>query len=320
MGLHMPWEAWFTLAVVAGIFIVLVRESLPTDVVMIGALTMLVAIGEFFHSQLLPEHLAGGRRHGQHGPDHGRGAVRRRGGAGANRRDGAGRRPDDRAAQDRPVRPAATVGARSPLLSAFLNNTPVVAMFMPVVEDICKRSRISPSKLYLPMAYAATFGGVCTLVGTSTNLIVQGLLPEHGHAGMRMFDLAWIGIPCAIAGVVYFMVFGQWLLPDRRPAITTHDDPREYTVEMMVLADGAARRQEHRRGRVATSARLVPRADRAGRRGDRACRPARTAPWRRSPGVRRRAGFGRRSHEDARPCAGAPSRRRNSTRRWPIDA
>jgi di/tricarboxylate transporter len=88
------------------------------------------------------------------------------------------------------------------------------------------------------MAYAATFGGVCTLVGTSTNLIVQGLLTEHGHAGMKMFDLAWIGIPCAVAGVAYFMLFGQWLLPDRRPAITTHDDPREYTVEMMVLADG----------------------------------------------------------------------------------
>ena len=76
-------------------------------------------------------------------------------------------------------------------LSAFLNNTPVVAMFMPVVEDICKRSRISPSKLYLPMAYAATFGGVCTLVGTSTNLIVQGLLdrrwpPRHAHVRPRL--------------------------------------------------------------------------------------------------------------------------------------
>jgi di/tricarboxylate transporter len=136
-----------------------------------------------------------------------------------------------RSAMLRLIAPVAT-------LSAFLNNTPVVAMFMPVVEDICKRSRISPSKLYMPMAYAATFGGVCTLVGTSTNLIVQGLLTEHGHAGMKMFDLAWIGIPCAIAGVAYFMIFGQWLLPDRRPVITSSDDPREYSVEMMVLADG----------------------------------------------------------------------------------
>jgi di/tricarboxylate transporter len=124
------------------------------------------------------------------------------------------------------------------VLSAFLNNTPVVAMFMPIIEDICKRSRISPAKLYMPMAFAATFGGVCTLVGTSTNLIVQGLLLENGHPGMNMFDLAWVGLPCAVAGVIYFLIFGQWLIPDRRPVLTTHDDPREYTAELMVLADG----------------------------------------------------------------------------------
>jgi di/tricarboxylate transporter len=233
----MTWEAWFTLAVVVGIFILLVRESLPTDIVMVGALTLLVAIGELCHSQLLPSI-------GQ--------AVGGMGNTGLITvgalfvvvaglvQTGAmelvagpiiGQPKTARSALLRLLTPVAT-------LSAFLNNTPVVAMFMPVVEDICKRSRISPSKLYLPMAYAATFGGVCTLVGTSTNLIVQGLLTEHGHAGMKMFDLAWIGIPCAVAGVAYFMLFGQWLLPDRRPAITTHDDPREYTVEMMVLADG----------------------------------------------------------------------------------
>jgi di/tricarboxylate transporter len=233
----MTWEAWFTLAIVAGIFIVLVRESLPTDIVMVGALTILVAVGEIWHSQSLPSI-------GQ--------AVAGMGNTGLITvgvlfvvvtglvQTGAmelvagpiiGQPKTARAALLRLLTPVAG-------LSAFLNNTPVVAMFMPVVEDICKRSRISPSKLYLPMAYAATFGGVCTLVGTSTNLIVQGLLTEHGHAGMKMFDLAWIGIPCALAGVVYFLVFGQWLLPDRRPAITTHDDPREYTVEMMVLADG----------------------------------------------------------------------------------
>jgi len=233
----MSWEAWFTLAVIAGIFVMLVRESLPTDIVMVGALTLLVAIGEICHSQFLPSI-------GQ--------AVEGMGNTGLITvgalfvvvaglvQTGAmelvagpiiGQPKTARSAMLRLIAPVAT-------LSAFLNNTPVVAMFMPVVEDICKRSRISPSKLYMPMAYAATFGGVCTLVGTSTNLIVQGLLTEHGHAGMKMFDLAWIGIPCAIAGVAYFMIFGQWLLPDRRPAITSSDDPREYSVEMMVLADG----------------------------------------------------------------------------------
>jgi di/tricarboxylate transporter len=75
-------------------------------------------------------------------------------------------------------------------------------------------------------------------VGTSTNLIVQGLLVEDGQPGMKMFDLAWVGIPCAVAGVAYFVIFGQWLLPDRRPVLATTDDPREYSVELMVLADG----------------------------------------------------------------------------------
>ncbi len=233
----MNWEAWFTLAVVAGILVVLVRETLPTDIVMVGALTFLVAVGEIRHSQFLPNIGI---------------AVSGMGNTGLITvgvlfvvvaglvQTGAmelvagpfiGQPKDARSALLRLLTPVTT-------LSAFLNNTPVVAMFMPVVEDICKRSRISPSKLYLPMAYAATFGGVCTLVGTSTNLIVQGLLTEHGQPGMKMFDLAWIGIPCAIAGVAYFVLFGHWLLPDRRPAITSGDDPREYTVEMMVLADG----------------------------------------------------------------------------------
>jgi len=233
----MTWEAWFTLAVVVGILVVLVRESLPTDIVMVGALTFLVAVGEIRHSQFLPNIGI---------------AVSGMGNTGLITvgvlfvvvaglvQTGAmelvagpfiGQPKNARSALVRLLTPVIT-------LSAFLNNTPVVAMFMPVVEDICKRSRISPSKLYLPMAYAATFGGVCTLVGTSTNLIVQGLLTEHGQPGMKMFDLTWVGVPCAIAGVAYFVLFGQWLLPDRRPAITSGDDPREYTVEMMVLADG----------------------------------------------------------------------------------
>jgi Na+/H+ antiporter NhaD/arsenite permease-like protein len=64
-------------------------------------------------------------------------------------------------------------------LSAFLNNTPVVAMFLPVVSDICRRTGISPSKLYMPLSTAATLGGLCTLIGTSTNLIISGLIASE---------------------------------------------------------------------------------------------------------------------------------------------
>ncbi|ANV83611.1 potassium transporter TrkA [Picosynechococcus sp. PCC 7003] len=120
-------------------------------------------------------------------------------------------------------------------LSAFLNNTPVVAMFIPVVNEWCRKLRISPSKLMLPLSYAASFGGCCTLIGTSTNLVVNGLLiAETDHAGLGLFDIAWVGFPCAIAGVTFLMLSHRWLLPERKPAISDQDDLRQYTVEMVV--------------------------------------------------------------------------------------
>lgn len=120
-------------------------------------------------------------------------------------------------------------------LSAFLNNTPVVAMFIPVVNEWCRKLRISPSKLMLPLSYSASFGGVCTLIGTSTNLVVNGLLiAETDHAGLGLFDIALVGLPCAIAGVTFLMLSHSWLLPERKPAISDQDDLRQYTVEMVV--------------------------------------------------------------------------------------
>ncbi|MGB2925952.1 MAG: SLC13 family permease [Limnothrix sp.] len=120
-------------------------------------------------------------------------------------------------------------------LSAFLNNTPVVAMFIPIVNEWCKKLRISPSKLMLPLSYSALFGGCCTLIGTSTNLVVNGLLiAETDYAGLGIFDIAWVGIPCAIAGTLFIMLTHRWLLPERKPAISDEDDMKEYTVEMVV--------------------------------------------------------------------------------------
>ncbi|MGE3778898.1 MAG: SLC13 family permease [Pirellulaceae bacterium] len=123
-------------------------------------------------------------------------------------------------------------------LSAFLNNTPVVAMFMPVVNDVCKKARLSVSKLFLPMAYAATFGGTCTLIGTSTNLIVDGQVRKAGLPELGMFDVSWVGLPAALAGMAFILATSRWLLPDRKPAISLSDDPRQYTVEMTVQTSG----------------------------------------------------------------------------------
>ncbi len=123
-------------------------------------------------------------------------------------------------------------------MSAFLNNTPVVAMFIPVVSDWSRKLRISPSKLMIPLSYAAIFGGTCTLIGTSTNLVVNGLLVSSTDLpGLKLFDLAVVGLPCAIAGMIYLFTTHRWLLPSRKPVISESDDVRQYTVEMMVPMD-----------------------------------------------------------------------------------
>jgi di/tricarboxylate transporter len=108
-------------------------------------------------------------------------------------------------------------------------------MFVPVVGDWSRKLRLSPSKLMIPLSYAAIFGGTCTLIGTSTNLVVNGLLiSEAGETGLKMFDITRVSLPCAIAGLIYVMAVNRWLLPERKPAISESDDPRQYTVEMVV--------------------------------------------------------------------------------------
>ncbi|MBZ0256102.1 SLC13 family permease, partial [bacterium] len=123
-------------------------------------------------------------------------------------------------------------------LSAFLNNTPVVGMFIPAVIDWAKKNNLSVSKLLIPLSYASIFGGTCTLIGTSTNLIVNGLMiSETGGTPFHVFSIAWVGVPSALIGLTYMFLFSDWLLPDRRPSIGAMQDPREYTVEMMVEAN-----------------------------------------------------------------------------------
>jgi di/tricarboxylate transporter len=133
---------------------------------------------------------------------------------------------------------ARLVGIASPL-SAFINNTPIVAMLTSAIEHWSRRSGIAPSKLLLPMNYATILGGMCTLVGTSTNLIVAGLVLQHG--GMRpldMFDPLGVGAAAAVAGALYLLLASRWLLPERRSALQQAGDVREYVVEMLVQPGG----------------------------------------------------------------------------------
>ena len=108
--------------------------------------------------------------------------------------------------------------------SAFLNNTPLVAMMIPVIRDLSKNTRLAAGYLYIPLSFASILGGNCTMIGTSTNLIIAGLAAEaiaggnsiKGLREIRMFDTALPGVPVAVAGIAFLIVFSKFLLPPNR--------------------------------------------------------------------------------------------------------
>lgn len=124
------------------------------------------------------------------------------------------------------------------ILSAFMNNTAVVAMFIPAVQDWGQRLGISPSKLLLPLSYATILGGTCTLIGTSTNLVVDGLLQSRLDIHLGLFELAWVGVPLLVVGGIFMVLFANRLLPDRGGLREELEEVREYGVEVEVLSPG----------------------------------------------------------------------------------
>ena len=121
------------------------------------------------------------------------------------------------------------------ILSAFINNTPVVAMFVPIVRNWALDHNISPSRYLIPLSYASIFGGLLTLVGTSTNLIVSGMLQQYGEEGLWMFETTYIGLPLALTGIVYLLTFGYKVLPWNEDLMETMKKrQREYLVAMTV--------------------------------------------------------------------------------------
>lgn len=130
------------------------------------------------------------------------------------------------------------LSALSGVLSAFVNNTPIVATLTSAVENWSRASGVAPSKLLLPMNYATILGGMCTLLGTSTNLIVAGLVVAQGMPALGMFDPLPVAFPVLLAGLAYLALAGRWL-PTRRSAFDqAAQDAREYAVEMLVTEGG----------------------------------------------------------------------------------
>lgn len=124
-------------------------------------------------------------------------------------------------------------------VSAFINNTPVVVVFLPVVLSLARKMQLAPSKLLIPLSYAAVLGGTCTLIGTSTNLVVNGILISKGEPGFSMFELGWLGLPALAVGGLYLALVGKRLLPVREmlTAILSDEERREYMTEAFVQPD-----------------------------------------------------------------------------------
>jgi di/tricarboxylate transporter len=125
------------------------------------------------------------------------------------------------------------------LLSAFVNNTPVVVIMTPVLIALARTMQVASSRFLMPLSYASILGGTCTLIGTSTNIIADGVARAHGLQGFGMFEFTPPGLIHAAVGLVYIMVVGRWLIPDRRPSSrpATDRDRRLFLIEVLVPQD-----------------------------------------------------------------------------------
>lgn len=228
----MDWQGWLTIFITAGVFITLVSSSrLGPDIVLMGALLLLSisgvldaqeALSGFSNSGLITVAamfvVAAG--------------IRASGGVDLVVNRLLGRPNSERAAM---VRLATPVIA----LSGFLNNTPVVATMIPAVTRWAKQLNLPASSLMIPLSYASILGGTLTLIGTSTNLVVNGQYQTlSGKDGFGLFDITAIGLIAAAAGITFLLLAGPKLLPARRSPDETFADMRSFTFEVAVATDG----------------------------------------------------------------------------------
>jgi len=229
----LSWQAWLTITVVLAVFVLQIFTRLPPDFTFLGALGVLLlsgvlsvdeALAGFSSSAVVTVGLLYVVVAGMQGTGALNWVVKSL----------LGTPGSVRAAQMRLMLPIAG-------LSAFLNNTPVVALFIPIVKKWSKVIRISPSQLMIPLSYASIFGGVCTLIGTSTNVVVNGMYHDQYGQNLTMFGIAALGLPCLAVGIGYTVLFAKKLLPERGGIGSAFENAREYTTEFMVDPAGAVK-------------------------------------------------------------------------------
>ena len=227
----MTADAWLTLAVVVAVLVLLVRGSQSPAIVIFGATVTLLVLGVIDTGQALsgfsnPAPFTVAALYVVAAAVEKTGALtpvlqRTLGETGYVRR------------------PLLRVLAPSAVASAFLNNTPIVAMLIPQVTAWASRRRVSVSKLLMPLSFAALLGGMCTLIGTSTNLVVDGQLAEAGLEPMGFFEITAVGAPVALIGIVAIVALAPRVLPARRSAMAElQEEARRFSVEMIVRDGG----------------------------------------------------------------------------------
>ncbi len=228
----MDWQGWFTIAVVAAVLITLISlPRLSSDLVLMAALLLLSLSGILTPEQALAGFanpglmtvaamfvIAAG--------------IRASGGVDLIVHRGLGRPTSQRRALVRLMVPVIAV-------SGFLNNTPVVATMIPAVSRWARLIRLPNSALMIPLSYASILGGTLTMIGTSTNLVINGQYQAlTGHAGFGLFALTPLGLVIAAAGLLFVVGCGPLLLPVRRSPEETFADTRNFTFEVAVARDG----------------------------------------------------------------------------------
>lgn len=228
----MSWQAWFTLAVVVATVYVLVRDLLAPAVAVVGAMIVLLVAGVITPADALqgfsnpaPITVAALYVLAR--------AVEKTGLLQPLLNATLGEGTGARSSLIRLLSPTA-------LASAFLNNTPIVAMVAPQVSEWADRRGISPSRYLMPLSFATILGGLLTVIGTSTNLVVSGLMEQHGLGAMGMFAISRIGLPVAVAGMVIIVLLAPLVLPERRQPrrALEADGAREFVVSMRVVDGG----------------------------------------------------------------------------------
>lgn len=247
-------EAWFTVATIGLVIAALATDRIGADTAMVGGLTLLMFGDVFMPGTVLPPEVGiAGFAHPSIVIIGGlfvvAAGLQETGGIEIVARRLLGRPRTIAGAQFRMMVPVS-------VMSGFMNNTPIVAMYLPIISDWARKLRISPSKLYMPLSFAAIMGGKLTLIGTASNIVIMGLFVGYvtdasgataewlaavggGELSPRttFWGVAVLGVPTTFVGIIVVIGLSRWLLPERRPSSQDILDARQYQVEMVVADD-----------------------------------------------------------------------------------